>query len=208
LTAAERQKQIHKLFFDNFSTLSEVIYGSYDQLLVWDHDRILELLRQRLSLYRGTLDDGGEAFVKWESKFLRREGLRYKITARIMSENSDIIHAAIHDSLAGYVAEDCSVAHDDIVAEIRWLIFTLAFPLTKPGTSKREGDPPAALSTRIYSLTRKHVWFYHIAKRERRLKLTQDGIKQGRGFYVETFSDLELNAMKAAENGNAERQAA
>ena len=180
-----KTERLNHLYTNHYNILTASAYETYPQLLVMDADIIMELLSAKLSRYKGPSSD--EAFLKWATRFVRKEAARYAITARILSEQNRVIHKAINTH-TWTSAVDRSVEHKDLYWEIALLIFQRAHSLNQRGTAK--------LSTRITALVKKHVYLYHNSRNQRRLRLVQEHVQQGGVIECEMLSPEEIASMQ------------
>jgi hypothetical protein len=176
-----RKTEVQQLYLSHYSTLTAAAYEAYPHLLVMDADRIMELLHAKLSKYTGPSSD--EPFLRWATRFVRKESERYAITAQILLEQNRVIHGAINTH-TWTSAVDRSVEHDDLYWEIALLIFQRAHSLNRKGTAK--------LSTRITALVKKHIYLYYNSKNQRRLRLVTEHVQEGGSIDCEMLSPEEI----------------
>lgn len=183
-----RQQQLIEFFVNQYSNLEAVAFDAYPGLTVWDCEKVMAFLESRLFAYKGPLD--AAAFEKWAAKIVTKEAQRFEITLRILVEHKNVIHKAIHAGMR-QSAVDLSVGHDDIFQELAGLVFRMAHSLAKKGT--------ASLSTRLYSLTLRHIDLYHTRPNNRRHRLNRERVEAGLPYGVESISAEELAAERAAQ---------
>jgi hypothetical protein len=183
--SSNRLSQLKQFYFNSYNEMEVVAYESYADLDASQCYHVLEALAALLHKYKGPSTD--VAFEKWAKRTVVKEASRYKLLALATTEYASLIHKAIHENL-WTTAMDCGVGHDDIFNEVLWLIFQKAPALSKKGTAK--------LSTRLYALTKKHVYLYHNSRNKKRLAAVTRRIEKDGDFSVEVLSDAELAAMK------------
>jgi hypothetical protein len=183
----DRMTKLHQLVSDHQATLTAAMYSSHPNLYVFDIDRILNRLRASLYKYKGSPIE--ESFFRWAKRWVMKEAQRHRITETILHEHSRIIHAAINECLWAS-AEDCATQHQDVFWEIANLIFSKAHVLNKRGNAK--------MSTRIYGLVKRHCWFYHNSRNQRRLNSVTKHLSLGGELKCEVMSAEELAAERAA----------
>lgn len=187
-----RTNATDQLYFSNYTALTAVAYHTYPDLLVFDADKIMTMLGQRLARYKGPANN--EAFLRWASEFVRKEADRYKITLRIMTRYRRVIDAAIRRYRQTSAAYERYVEHDDVFIEVMTLVFQRAHSLNKKG--------PAKISTRLTALVKKHCYFYHVSKCNTRHRvMTLAPTMLG----VETLSKAEL-ASQRFDRAEAKRE--
>lgn len=182
--SSTRTNLISQLFFNNYAALTAVAYEAYPGLLVWDCDRILTQLGQRLGRYKGPLAQ--EPFMRWAERFVTKEAERYAITTRILTEYRKVIFKAISDNLWNS-AQDRATEHADIFAEVMLLVFRKAHALNRKGTAKE--------STRVYGLVKKHVFLFHNTRNKRRREAVARHLAQLGELACETFTPEELESI-------------
>jgi hypothetical protein len=186
-----RTAQLQQLYATNYSNLQSVAYEAYPHLMVFDADKIMTLLAERLHKFKGSLDDNGVSFEKWATRWVSKEAQRYKILAEILAEHSGIIHKSIQDNLWTSV-QDRSVEHNDVFAGVMVLVFARAHSLKRRGRAK--------LTTRLYSLTKKHCWLKHNSRNKRHRNGVQRHLEQGGELGgCEVMSAAEIASLKAFE---------
>jgi hypothetical protein len=190
IQSEDRKPKLKHLYFANYSNIQAVAFDSFKDLTAGDCYRVMEELAVHLHKYRGPLDDGGASFEKWANRIAAKETSRYRLLALATTEYASVIHKAIHDHLWLSTVMDCGVGHDDVFNEVLWLIFQKAPALSRKGTAK--------LSTRLYALTKKHVFLYHNSKNTKRLKAVTKHLERCGEFGVEVMSEAELAAERAA----------
>ncbi|MBW4039204.1 MAG: hypothetical protein HIU91_10080 [Acidobacteria bacterium] len=182
----DRQTTLNNYIIANSLALTEAaFYAAKYQLFFTAPEAILATLYGNLHRYGGPVEE--TAFLKWANRFVAKEASRYEITGRILTEYEDLIFDAIRQSL-WTSAQDWAIEPKDVFWEVALLIFQRAHSFDKPDKAK--------LSTRIYSLVKKHVYLYYNKKTRDRFKsvrLRQNELR------CEHFSEDELNAMRAAE---------
>ncbi|WP_433965983.1 hypothetical protein [Tunturiibacter gelidiferens] len=183
-----RMTKLSQLVSDHQATLTAAMYKAHRDLYTFDVDHILNRLRANLYKYEGPSTD--EPFVRWARRWVMKEAQRHRITEAILHEHSRIIHGAINDNLWMTSVEDRATQHHDVFWEITNLIFSKAHALNKSGTAK--------LSTRVYALVKRHCWFYHNTRNQRRLNSLTKHLNQGGELKCEVMSDEELAAERAS----------
>jgi hypothetical protein len=112
--------------------------------------------------------------------------------SRVVSENERIIYSAIIQTLDKSQYVDYSVTPDDIFSEVAFLIYQRLDSLLRVGSAK--------LSTRLFALARRHVYFYYIKPHIIRVNAVTRRLDKGQDFDgVECLSDVELASIRAAE---------
>lgn len=168
------------------ATLTREAYQTHPGLYVRDCDTILQRLEQRVERFVRRFKTSPP--IEQAVRFVCQEAERHAITERILVEHGRLIHKSIHLSV-WTSAVDLAVEHGDLFSEISFEIFKRAHSLNRAGTAK--------LSTRIYSLAKKHCWFAHNSKNRRRHRLNREQSLIVCGYGVETVSDRERAALKA-----------
>ena len=178
----DRTQQLNQYIIANYGNLTAAAFDAYPQLLYSQPESIVGTLYGSLKRYGGPAEE--TSFLKWATRFVIKEAQRYKITTEILVEHNDVIHAAINKCL-WTSAIDRMVEHQDIYSEVWWLIFQKAHALNRKG--------PAKLSTRVYSLIKRHVYFYHSSRNTTRRNAVQ---RNRASIDCEFLSDAELAAMR------------
>lgn len=171
-------------------TLTNEAYQSHPNLFVHDCDRILH--RLELCVQRFKQRFRAAPLVEQATRFVRHEAERHKITERILSEHSRVIHSAIHKNMWVSVV-DLAVEHGDLFSEIAFEIHKRAHSLNRAGTAK--------LSTRLYALASTHVWLRYNSPNRRRWRLNESASEWDYGVTIQT--DEERAALKADEKADA-----
>ena len=130
------------------------------------------------------------------SPALANEVQQHRITIEILRKYERVIYDAINEALSNSSARDYSVSAEDIYQEVAMLICARAQLLTKAGTAK--------LSTRLYSLAKKHVWFAHTSYWNRRHRINRKIVERGSWYPVERISDEEIAAMKPKHDAESD----
>ncbi len=186
-TLDDRTNVLNNLVVNNYSNLLDAAYNAYPDLLVFDAEKIMVLLGKKLDRYAGPQVDA--PFLRWATRFVTKEANRYQVTALLLSEYGHLIRTTIQREIARPV-RDFSVDVDSVYWEIALLIFDRAPSLAKRGTAKT--------STRIVALIKKHVHLYYHSYWYRRHKLNTERVQSGQDYGVETMSEEELKAERAA----------
>lgn len=177
-----------QLYTANLSSLRDAGYTAYPQMLHLDADRIMSKLASRLSRF---ICDSEADFLRLSEQYTRNVALHLERFYRLINDHHRLIYSAIQRSLNGEPVDD-STCIEDIVTEVSLRIFPMVNQLLRQGTAK--------LGTRVFALSRKHCYFYHVSPRRRQRNAVDKRMKTGRGFNgAECFSDQELDAMRAAE---------
>lgn len=180
----ERTNQLSNFIITNSQSLKDEAYRAYPNLNFLDCEKVIAALAKRLNRYAGPPEQ--PAFLKWAIRFVSKETQRYRILAEILAEHSPLIHKAIHECL-WTSAEDLAIEHSDIYWEVIFLIFQRAHSLAKKSKAK--------LSTRLWSLVKKHIFFYYNPKRARRLRC----MRRKPTIACEHLSEAEIAALQAEE---------
>jgi DNA-directed RNA polymerase specialized sigma24 family protein len=134
--------------------------------------------------------------VQTDRSSIFTEAQRHTIATQILAKYERLIYDAIHEALRNSSARDCSTDAEDIYQEVAMLIFARAHLLTKAGTAK--------LSTRLYSLAKKHVFFAHTSYWNRRHRINRQIVERGTWYPVERLSDEEIAAMRPKDGAGSD----
>jgi hypothetical protein len=185
-TLATRQQ----LYINNLSNLRDAGYSTYPTMLYFDAERTLEKLSLRLHRF---ICDSDSDFLRLAECYSRNVAAHLKRFYTMISEHSRLIYSAIERSLYGE-PEDRAIEVEDIHREVSLLMFPIVNSLLGQGTAK--------LSTRIFALTRKHAYFYHVAPRRTRKAVVEQRIHAVGDLGVETLTEMELADIRASELEN------
>jgi len=194
-TNPSRKTELQQLYLTHYSTLTATAYEAHSELLVFDAYRVMELLSAKLNRYTGPSSD--EPFLKWATRFVRKESERYKITATILSKYRRVIDSAIWKYRQTAAAFELYIEHEDVFQEIAALIFEKAHSLNKKGRAK--------LSTRLTALVKKHCYFYHVSKFNRRHSILTAVAPTDFGIEIMTKQELESQRFDDEESERASR---
>jgi hypothetical protein len=178
--STDRTSTLQKFYASNFGALKAAAHES-QKLLFYEADAAVAALSRNLNKYKGPLNE--ESFLKWANRWVAREAARYPFLTMVMTEHSGMIYAAIRDNL-WTSAEDRAVEYQDVYSEVLMLVFNKAHVLCKKGSAK--------LSTRLYELTKKHVYLYHNSKNKRRFEAVSKRLQRGGSIVAEQMSEDEL----------------
>jgi hypothetical protein len=184
----DRTTSINRLYLAHFAEVRSAIYEHRSETLVWDAEKIMIALSERLRDYQGPISD--EGFLRWAKAFVRRESERFSITNKIITEQRRIIFGAIN-RYRWTSATDRAVTADDLFAEVTALVFRKAHELNLPGIAGTK------MSTRITGLVKRHVQLYYNAPNARRRRLIEKQISQLGELGVETLSPEEIASMES-----------
>jgi hypothetical protein len=176
----DRTTALKQFYASNFGTLKAAAHES-QKLLFYETDAAVAALSRNLNKYKGPLDE--RSFLKWANRWVAMEAARYPFLTMVMTEHSRVIYAAIKDNL-WTSAEDRAVEYQDVYSEVLMLVFNKAHVLCKKGSAK--------LSTRLYELTKKHVYLYHNSKNKRRFEAVARRLQRGGSIDAEQMSEDEL----------------
>lgn len=198
-TLKDRQAAVTALFLDrdNQSELNEAIYEAHPskQLLATDTEAILQTLAEQLAQYTGPIEP--QPFLRWAIGFVTGEAASYKTVTDILSEHGSLIKRTIRSELWRFTRLDIGVSGpEDIFQEISTLIFEKTPSLNRRGTAR--------LTTRLVSLVKRHVYFYHNKPNWERLKLVEQFPTHWRCTHLST----EERASNRFEEGEADTVAA
>jgi len=182
----DRNQSLNQFIIANYRDLTDAAYTAYPNLLVLDCEKAIIRLGNALIRYTGPAEQ--TPFLKWATRFVTKEAQRYRIAGRIITNQMEVIHAAIRNNL-WTSASDCADEHQDVFWEIVELIFQKAHSLNRRGSAK--------LSTRVTALVKKHCFLYYNAKNARRRKLIKEQLEANKPINCECLSDEELASMKA-----------
>jgi uncharacterized protein YcfL len=186
-TLADRTTILNQLVISNYRDLQDTAYAAYPDLMVFDAEKIILQLGKKMNRYTGPPTEA--PFMKWATRFMTKEAKRYAIAASLLSEYGILIRTTIRKEIDRPI-RDYSVDVNSVYPEVALLIFDRAPSLAKRGTAKT--------STRIVSLIKKHVHLYYHSYWYRRHKLNTERVQSGQGYGVETMSEEELKAERAA----------
>jgi hypothetical protein len=175
-----RASTLQKFYASNFGALKAAAHES-QKLLFYEADAAVAALSRNLNKYKGPLTE--ESFLRWANRWVAREAARYTFLTVVITEHSGMIYAAIKDHL-WTTAEDLATEPQDIFSEVLMLVFNKAHVLSKKGSAK--------LSTRLYALTKKHVYLYHNSKNKRRFEAVAKRLQRGGSIDAEQMSEDEL----------------
>ena len=191
-TPEDRTETIQQLYFNHSPELRAAAFDAYPALIAPDAYRIMLALASSLHRYGGPPED--KPFLKWATRFVRKEAERFRITLDILSKYRRVIESAIRDSLWATTALDVGQSDpEDIFGEVAALIFERAHSLNRKGRAK--------LSTRLSALVRKHVWLYHNARNQRRLRKVERLLTSIACTQLSTEEQASIRAEQGEETG-------
>jgi hypothetical protein len=189
LNEQERQTTIETFFQRHYADIRDL--ASEDpRLLAPDVDNLIQGLAARLAQYDGDLDD--EPFLAWAASVIRPAVKRISQFYEVLEKHSGAIRGGIWAALPkSNRFDDNSALVQEASQEIAMLVLTNLDALLEPG--------PAKLSTRLFSLARRHVLDYYTKKARRRLKAVQRRLSIGDFKLPEVISAQELASMRLDE---------
>jgi hypothetical protein len=189
VTEQERQTTTEALFQRHYTDLRDLA-AEDPRVLANDSEHIVQAFACRLNEYTGALED--EPFLAWAASVIRPAVKRISQFYEVLEQHSGAIRGGIWAALPkSNRFDDNSALVQEASQEVAMLVLTNLDALLQPG--------PAKLSTRLFSLARRHTLDYYTKKARRRLKAVQRRLSVGDFKLPEVISAKELASMRLDE---------
>jgi hypothetical protein len=185
------QTKIEKLFQQHYSDLRDLAAEDpSSKLLVDDIDNIVQALASRLDEYQGNPESA--PFLEWAASVIRPAVTRISTFYKVLEKHSGAIRGGIWAALPkSNRFDDNSALVQEASQEVAMLVLANLDQLLEPGLAK--------LSTRLFSLARRHTLDYYTKKARRRLRAVQRRLSLGDFKLPEVISAQELASMRLDE---------
>jgi|SRR5579875_1750460 len=181
-------QRLQELFIVAYPEIQDAAFAGHPQLLCFDLERIVAKVAAQLPTYAGLLEQ--EPFNTWAVQMVKAEVRKVAFIEAVLRDHRRVILKAINDCLRG-MPLDLSVEPEDILEEVLAYVLEHVEEFSEQGTAK--------LSTRLYSLGKRHAWLYHGAYRKRNETSVARRLRSTWHLGVETLSDAELAELRTME---------
>jgi hypothetical protein len=188
-TAPSPAPELEALYLEHFPTIKSAIHEAFPGLNFLEVGSIMGRLSNRLHRFQGTAAE----FPKLATQYALNWGQHQSLYLLCVThpKNVKAIESAIHANLYDSVI-DCAFSRDDLFSEVALWLYSHVNGFIPKATDT------AALSTRLFELTKTHV-FFHNAKRFRRYNIVAENVTTLGVAGTEFLSPMELASVRSDE---------